>query len=171
MVKRQVVWIDSHVQGALVGRVVLYWFGIVIYFGLSMGILQWMENPELSATQNAIALFDQLWPCFVTLVLLLPLVIFDMVRLSHRFVGPIYRLRNHLRLVAENPKCHPLNFRDDDYWQQLADPINELQNRIASLEDKAGVKKPASPAPVVLPSLGGLSSTDELISQQLSSRA
>jgi len=171
MVKRNVVWIDSHVQGALVGRVILYWFGIVIYFGLSMGILQWMENPELTALQNLIGLFDQLWPCFVTLVLLLPLVVFDMVRLSHRFVGPIYRLRNHLKLVADNPKCHPLNFRDDDYWQQLADPINELQNRIAKLEDKLAPKKTTAPESVVLPAAVGLGSTAELISQQVSSRA
>jgi hypothetical protein len=68
--------------------------------------------------------------------LLLPLVIFDIVRLSNRFVGPVYRLRMHLAQLKQNSNTHPLNFRDDDYWQQLAQPINELQQRILVLEQQ-----------------------------------
>lgn len=136
MVKRQRVWIDEQVQGALVGRVVLYWTGLVLYLGISMACFQGWQNPTWTAWEHTQAMFDQVWPCLPTLVVLLPMVIFDIVRLSNRFVGPVYRLRMHLAQLNENPNTYPLNFRDDDYWQQLAEPINELQCKLLELEHK-----------------------------------
>jgi hypothetical protein len=136
MVMRQKVWIDHHVQGVLVGRVILYWFGMLLYFGLSIACYQWWQNPEWTVGEHFFAMFDQVWPCLPSLVLILPLVIFDIVRLSNRFAGPIYRLRMHLVKLNENTNTYPLNFRDDDYWQQLAEPINSLHRTILILEQK-----------------------------------
>ena len=134
MVLRQKVWIDFNVQGVLVGRILLYWFGVALYFGISLSCYQWMEYPELTTGENIQAIFEQIWPCLPSYILLLPLVIFDMVRLSNRFVGPVYRLRMHLGRLNANASTYALNFRDDDYWQQLAEPINQLQRTILSLE-------------------------------------
>lgn len=134
MVLRQKIWIDRNVQGVLVGRIVLYWSGLLLYFGISMGCFQWLMYPEWTLIQHLGAIFEQVWPCLPTFVLLLPLVIFDMVRLSNRFVGPVYRLRMHLGRLNANSNTYPLNFRDDDYWQQLAEPINQLQRTILGLE-------------------------------------
>ncbi len=136
MVMRQRVWIDNHVQGVLVGRVFLYWSGIIIYFVMSIGGYQAWQNPEWTFGEHLSAMIEQLWPCLTTMFLILPLVVFDIVRLSHKFAGPIYRLRNHLDQLNENPQTYPLNFRDDDYWQQLADPINQLQHKLLECEQK-----------------------------------
>lgn len=136
MVMRQKVWIDRHVQGVLVGRILLYWFGMLLYFGLSLACYQWWQYPEWTIAEHCQAMFEQVWPSLPSLILILPLVIFDVVRLSHRFVGPIYRLREHLRKLNLDSKTSPLFFRDDDYWQQLAEPINKLQEQILTLEKK-----------------------------------
>ncbi len=136
MVMRQQVWIDRHVQGVLVGRVLLYWSGILIYFGLSIGCYHWWQNPEWTLTEHLGAMVEQVLPCLPTLVLLLPLVIFDIVRLSNRFAGPIFRLRHHLTELSQNSQISPLNFRDEDYWQQLAEPINLLQQKMWSSSNK-----------------------------------
>ncbi|MCC6507857.1 MAG: hypothetical protein IT423_02030 [Pirellulaceae bacterium] len=136
MVMRQKVWIDQHVQGVLVGRVILYWSGILLYFGLSIGCYQWWQNPEWTMAQHMGAMFEQVGPCLPTLFLLLPLVIFDIVRLSNRFAGPIYRLRTHLKELNQNSNTCPLHFRDDDYWQQLADPINTMQLKLLTMEQQ-----------------------------------
>jgi hypothetical protein len=147
MVLRQKVWIDRNVQGVLVGRIVLYWAGLLLYFGLSMACFQWMQYPEWTFVDHIRALFEQVWPWLPTFVLLLPLVIFDIVRLSNRFVGPVYRLRMHLARLNVSAHTYPLNFRDDDYWQQLAEPINQLQRTILSLEKEiATLKKANAPA-------------------------
>lgn len=141
MVSRQKIWIDRHVQGVLVGRIVLYWSGILLYFGISMACFQWMQYPHWTLAEHILAIFEQVWPCLPTFVLLLPLVIFDIVRLSNRFVGPIYRLRMHLGRLNENASTYPLNFRDDDYWQQLAEPINQLQRTLLTLEKEIATLK------------------------------
>jgi hypothetical protein len=147
MVLRQKVWIDRNVQGVLVGRIILYWSGLLLYFGISIACFQWMQYPEWTTAEHAHALFEQVWPCLPTFVLLLPLVIFDIVRLSNRFAGPIYRLRMHLARLNASSHTYPLNFRDDDYWQQLAEPINQLQRTILSLEKElATLKKASAPA-------------------------
>ena len=149
MALRQKVWIDSNVQGVLVGRIILYWSGILLYFGISMGCFQMMQNPEWTVGEHVRAIFEQVWPCLPTFVLLLPLVIFDIVRLSNRFVGPIYRLRMHLTRLNANANTYPLNFRDDDYWQQLAEPINQLQCTILAMEKEiARLKRISSPVVV-----------------------
>lgn len=136
MVMRQQVWIDRHVQGVLVGRVLLYWSGILIYFGLSIGCFHWWQNPEWTLSEHLWAMFEQVLPCLPTLMLLLPLVIFDIVRLSNRFAGPVYRLRKHLVDLSQNSQTTPLHFRDDDYWQQLAEPINLMQQKLLVLEQQ-----------------------------------
>lgn len=134
MVMRQQVWIDRHVQGVLVGRVLLYWSGILIYFGLSIGCFHWWQNPEWTLSEHLGAMLEQVLPCLPTLLLLLPLVIFDIVRLSNRFAGPVYRLRKHLNDLSQDSQVSPLHFRDEDYWQKLAEPINLLQQKILVLE-------------------------------------
>ena len=149
MALRQKVWIDSNVQGVLVGRIILYWSGILLYFGISMGCFQMMQYPEWTIAEHFQSIFEQVWPCLPTFVLLLPLVIFDIVRLSNRFVGPIYRLRMHLSKLNSNANTYPLNFRDDDYWQQLAEPINQLQCTILTMEKEIARLKRIS-APVVV---------------------
>lgn len=136
MVMRQQVWIDRHVQGVLVGRVLLYWSGILIYFGLSIGCFHWWQNPEWTLSEHLWAMFEQVAPCLPTLLLLLPLVVFDIVRLSNRFAGPVYRLRKHLTDLSQNSQTSPLHFRDEDYWQQLAEPINLLQQKLLVLEQQ-----------------------------------
>lgn len=122
---RQQVWIDRHVQGVLVGRVLLYWSGILIYFGLSIGCFHWWQNPEWTLSEHLGAMLEQILPCLPTLLLLLPLVIFDIVRLSNRFAGPVYRLRKHLTDLSQDAQVSPLHFRDEDYWQQLAEPTSK----------------------------------------------
>lgn len=45
---------------------------------------------------------------------------------SHKSAGPIYSLTQHLRKLRDNKKVEPINFRKGDYFQELADEINEF---------------------------------------------
>ncbi len=95
-----------------------------------------VAEPDWTLSDHVWSFLDQVWLCLPTLILLLPLVIFDIVRLSNRFAGPIYRLRKHLSELSQDSQTSPLNFRDDDYWQQLAEPINLLQQKLLVLEQQ-----------------------------------
>jgi len=144
MVLRQKFWIDRSVQGVLIGRIVLYWTVGLLYLGLGSACFQYYAHPDWTIAAHAWALFQQIWPWIPSLVLFMPLVIYDIIRLSNLFAGPIYRLRMHLDEVMENPECRPLTFREDDYWQDLVKPINYLQNEIISLREALRQTKAAA---------------------------
>lgn len=133
MVLREKVWVDCNVQGVLIGRVVLYWISALLYVGLGSACFQYYQHPDWTLLSHAKVLFSQFWPWLPSAILCLPLVIFDVVRLSHCFAGPIYRLRKHLDELNDDPNCRPLSFRDDDYWQDLAEPIHCLQDELLML--------------------------------------
>jgi hypothetical protein len=63
-------------------------------------------------------------------VLVLPIVMMDVLRLSNRFVGPVTRLRAGMKDLAAGRPVKPLNFRNDDYWRELAVDFNEAAARV-----------------------------------------
>ncbi len=44
--------------------------------------------------------------------------------ISNRIAGPIHRLRTHLAFRREGKAVEPLAFRKDDYFADLAEPLN-----------------------------------------------
>ncbi|MEZ6149464.1 MAG: hypothetical protein R3C09_05015 [Pirellulaceae bacterium] len=133
MVLRERVWVDCNVQGVLIGRVVLYWISALLYVGLGSACFQYYQHPDWTLFSHAKVLFSQFWPWLPSAILCLPLVIFDVVRLSNCFAGPIYRLRKHLDELNDDPNCRPLSFRDGDYWQDLTEPMHCLQDELLML--------------------------------------
>ncbi len=136
MALRQQVWVDRSVQGVLVGRVLLYWLCALLYASIGSACFQYNQNPEWTLAKHASVLFGQMWPWFPTVVFVLPLAIYDVVRLSNLFVGPIYRIRKHFGALRQDIACAALIFREDDYWRDLAAPINDMQAEILRLRTR-----------------------------------
>ncbi len=61
---------------------------------------------------------------FLSLMLLLPLFVYDSFQLSNRFAGPVKRLRRVLRDLAEGKEISPITFRKGAYWQEMAEELN-----------------------------------------------
>lgn len=133
MAYRNRMWIDPRVQGVLVGRVIIYWFAVVLYCGTTTAITQYFEYPQWSYFRHFSEWLKNAGPWIPSALMFLPLVIFDMVRLSHLFVGPAYRVRQQLSRIIDTPNCAPLVLRTDDYWTDMIEPVNNLQSHIMSL--------------------------------------
>ncbi|MBI2825180.1 MAG: hypothetical protein HYX69_10885 [Planctomycetia bacterium] len=125
-IQRKRLFVDPKVQGALLFRAFLYWaFCIVIVTSM---LICWriLTGPARMFYTH----FDDLWfhyaPALVTSALLLPFILFDTVRISNRFVGPIYRLRSCMRQLARGEHVNPIKFRKDDFWREVADEFNEI---------------------------------------------
>jgi len=77
---------------------------------------------------------QQVWwthgPFLLVMFFLLPVFILDTIKLSHRFAGPIYRLRNTVRSLANGEEFRPLKFREVDFWQGLAEDFNVMVARL-----------------------------------------
>ena len=65
----------------------------------------------------------------VILLALFPAFMLDTIRFSNRFVGPIARLRRHLRQLGngETDRC---KFRENDYWAEMAGEFNEVAEMV-----------------------------------------
>jgi hypothetical protein len=136
MQKRARFFIDKEVQGALAFRVAYYWsltlLGMFLLLAAFPIAYTWW-NASLSFTQ-AWQMVAQTWLSFcypmVASALLVPFLIWDVIRLSHRHVGPVYRLRNALRDLGDGKTIHSLHFREGDMWQDLADQLNRVATRL-----------------------------------------
>jgi len=121
--KRKQLWVDPKIQGALIVRVLAYWISCLITVALLGRVTVGMASifPGLE---------DQTWlpymPALLASAFFLPLVVQDTLRLSNRFVGPMFRLRRSLRDLADGKKVRKIYFREGDMWQEFADDFNDL---------------------------------------------
>lgn len=127
---RKKTFVDPKVQGALVRRLVLHWCAFIAAAAILAFVLQVLSNPFRSIREHA----EQVWwthgPFLLVLVFLLPVFIIDTIKLSHRFTGPIYRLRQTVRNLSQGGKFTPMKFRDLDFWHGLADDFNLMVDRL-----------------------------------------
>jgi hypothetical protein len=127
---RKKTFIDPQVQGALVRRLILHWFGFFATASIVSFILQMLSNPLIPLSAH----LEELWwtqgPFLLVMVFLLPAFVLDTIKLSHRFAGPIYRLRQTIRSVADGNPPPRLKFRDFDFWQGLADDFNKMIDQL-----------------------------------------
>ena len=128
-VRRRQLFVDSKVQGALVLRVLLYW--IVCLITVTLMLLCWsiIRTPRMFYTH-----FDDMWfhygPALIASLVLLPMVVVDIIRLSNRFAGPLVRLRRAMRALAQGEQVRPIHFRENDFWQEFADEFNAIAARM-----------------------------------------
>ncbi len=127
---RKQLFVDPKVQGALVYRVILYWVFCLIAMGLMLLCGRILTGPARLFYTH----FDDMWffhgSALVASLLLLPLVVIDIIRLSNRFTGPLLRLRRSMRALASGEHVEPLYFREGDFWKDFADEFNQVVARV-----------------------------------------
>jgi hypothetical protein len=141
--KRRRLFIDPPIQLALILRALSYWTICLIMQILAVTVLPLF----FSAPENLLVVGERfLWTLGLGVlgsVFALPLILMDVLRLSHRWVGPVYRLRSYLRSVREGKEVGEVRFREGDFWPGLATDINCL---IAELNRARAAEKANSPA-------------------------
>lgn len=120
--RRRRVFADLGVQGQLLKHVLLHWIGFLL---ATAAILVFLEM--LSGSSGGLDRVRRMHaPTFVAVIVLAPIFIRDMIQFSHRFVGPIVRLRREMKDLAEGRINPPLKFRENDYWKELAEDFNKV---------------------------------------------
>lgn len=130
--QRKKLFIDPEVQGALARRLVWQW---VVFTGVAAALavaLEWLNNPFAPVGEVAAEAWWTYGPLLLALVCLLPVFVVDTVKISNRFVGPVFRLRQAARAVAAGQRPAPLKFRDSDFWRGMADDMNVVFDKAAS---------------------------------------
>lgn len=135
---RQQLLIDGLVQGVLLKRMCLYGTACLLYFSGVILLTESMANPKEAISSVIFRCLDDTIYWGPGLVLLVPAFAYDLLRVSNRFAGPIFRLRREMRRLADGESKYTLSFREDDYWNELADVFNELREELHTLRENAG---------------------------------
>lgn len=101
-----------------------------------MGLAALAGDPALSISQRIGEQTRTVSTIGLVMLVLLPAFALDTVRFSHRFVGPIARLRKSLRSLAETGYAEPLEFRGNDFWRESGAEFNDVAARFKALHDQ-----------------------------------
>lgn len=154
LVRRRRLFVDFKLQGALLLHTTIYWF----YCLLSVVLIGccWIVFVQRPGTSGE--LFRTLWhnlgPALIGSLLLLPLVLMDCLRLSHRFAGPMVRLHRAMEQLANGEPVKPMDFRKGDFWAEFTHHFNRVvaQHAAAPAEQRPGAESPSA-APCLAPTL------------------
>ena len=134
---RKKTFIDAKVQGALVRRLVMHWASFITIAAVVAFALQILTNPFRPLEHHLQEMWWTHGPFLLVMFFMLPVFIVDTIKLSHRFAGPIYRLRNVIKGMAEGEPFKPVKFREMDFWQDLADDFNTMIERVGGQSSDA----------------------------------
>lgn len=132
--RRGSLFVDPIVQGRLAWKVILYWFFCLLAVEVFVACwLVWLETPRSSLELVGLVMRVCAIP-FAASLLLLPIVILDSIRFSHRFAGPMVRIRRSMKEMADGLPGKPVILRDGDFWNDFAADYNRLVDRIDQME-------------------------------------
>jgi hypothetical protein len=139
--QRKKFLIDAQVQGVLVRRLVLHWCAFIVVASVASVLLKLLLDPFRPFDQILRESWSSIGPLVFVSVLLIPVFIRDSIQLSHRFVGPVKRLRTMLKALARGEDVKPLTLRPEDYWLEIADEFNDVLRRFQELEQKVAQQR------------------------------
>ncbi len=68
-----------------------------------------------------------------SVITLLVFIVF--IFFSHKIAGPLYKLKNHLAAIREGNAITPLNFRNGDYFQDVAEEVTLFLETVSTNQE------------------------------------
>ncbi|HEV7279664.1 MAG TPA: hypothetical protein VGN57_05575 [Pirellulaceae bacterium] len=154
--RRHKLFIEPKVQGPLMFRVAAYWMAMlwaaaVMLIGApyAVGVALSQQPPEFLEIASRVC--SQLWPAFFVAAMMLPIVLMDILRQSHRMVGPTLRIRRALQDLADGKTIDPIYFRKGDYWAISGEAINRIQENLLAATSPAMAPPKFDSSPLTAP--------------------
>ncbi len=131
--RRSKKFIDRKVQGHLVLGLASHWllYFMMVLFSVPMWHMITVAGFTKPFPKVLADSWTQMVPVFVFLAAVLPIFIWETIKFSNRFVGPIYRLHQAIRKIAAGEEFSPVHFRKGDFWHELADDFNAMIDRLS----------------------------------------
>lgn len=123
-------YIDPSVQGSLLRKLSFHWLVLIAVNCGVFGAWVWLfERTEASSSDALSTACSKCLPFLVTSAALLPVFLFDTLRMTSRFAGPALRFRAALSDASRGLPVRSMHFRHDDFWQEMAENFNTLLQR------------------------------------------
>ena len=130
---RQQLLIDEKVQGALLKRAGFYGVVCALYFIIILIFAEVMSHQDVGLGEAIIGFLEEAIYWLPGLLVMVPLIAYDMMKHSNRFTGPVFHLRREMQHLIAGESERPLEVRDEDYWSELAGEFNEIRNELLEL--------------------------------------
>lgn len=123
MEKRRRIWVDPF-QTKLLIRMGLYC--VCYQVSLTVIIVAWTVFCQFFANGIRPLQLADFLPALVGLLVVLPMLVWDVIKFSHRLVGPLVRFRKAMRAIADGEPIGPIKLRDGDFMTELRDDFNRM---------------------------------------------
>ena len=134
--KRRKALVDPEVQGGILRKIAIHW--VLFFICNAMALMIWIrlfEQPDADWGQTLGDTFHRFLPFFIITMALIPAFVWDTLKLTNRFAGPILRLRSALSDASAGRAVAPLHFRTNDFWQEIAQNFNTVMERCSLSSD------------------------------------
>lgn len=129
--KRGKLFIDSTVQGAIAKRILVHWCVFFLLAILSLITLEYfLGDPALSFRGHLSAILSKYAFFLLLMLAIVPSFVYDTLKLSNRFAGPVHRLKDSIRRLADGERVSELKFRENDFWCELSHDFNRVAERL-----------------------------------------
>jgi hypothetical protein len=132
---RRRILIDAGVQGTLVRRTGLYAGATAIYLLVIFILSDALSHPQEPVSESLLRCLDEAVFWAPGLMLLAPLFAYDLIHISNRFVGPMFRLRRELRKLSNGEDVSPMYSRQGDFWADASESFNRLREELSELRE------------------------------------
>lgn len=123
--RRNQKYVDREVQTSLMRRICLHWFLFVVANVIAIATwIRFLETPFDTWTATLQITWTRVFPFLLVSIAIVPVFIWDAIKLSNRFAGPIIRVRKVLAQIANGQTPKPIEFRSGDFWKSLAHDLN-----------------------------------------------
>jgi hypothetical protein len=123
--------IDNGVQLSLVRRIFLHWLAFIgLFLCIVLTLELFLRDPGVTLSASAFQAIEKNSLMLILMVAVMPAFLYDTVKLSNRFAGPITKLKNRLTALADGEPVDEITFRKGDFWGELAEQFNRVANRL-----------------------------------------
>jgi methyl-accepting chemotaxis protein len=104
-----------------------------VYVGATSLATDSMTDPDADWQTVLIKCLDEAVYIVPGLLVIVPLVAVNLLRLTRRYASPIDKLSKEMQLLSAGKSDAPLVFDNSDAWSHLATQFNELREEILEL--------------------------------------
>jgi hypothetical protein len=133
--QRRQIFVDRPIQGALALRAVMYCALCVLIQLLIVFLFVIFTSSSENVHTNGVSVLWHIQVSLLAWLAILPMILLDIIKLSHRWAGPIFRLRATLQAMTNGESVPPIRFRENDYWQDLAYYVNAVSAELNRLRN------------------------------------
>ena len=147
--KRGRLWVDPPFQARLLLRMVFYlvaYTAVIWHVGFAFEAMRRVvtEGPTRTISELYVDFFWQQVPLLYTFVLLLPALLYNLLKFSHRIAGPLYRCRNVMQEMAAGKPVREFQPRKNDLMRELFAAFNGLIKAWNAREGRPGAEADAA---------------------------